>query len=98
MKMIQEHSSSIYLQGASWNGGVLLPAAIVLLVAAAVGYSIWFNANHTCVQTRSVYMCNSYNNCYYGPDITYGGYYCYGGVGLYTVCGNTDVCTEYAKK
>lgn len=103
-KMIKESTSDMYSQGASWNGEVLISVGIGLLVAAAIGYAIWWDANHECVAYETQYVCNTYNNChysggyydpYYGGGY-YGGTYCYGG--SYTTCGYADVCVEYAKK
>jgi hypothetical protein len=105
-RMVQESTKDMYAQGASWNGEVIVPVVIGLLVAAAVAYSIWWNSNHECVQTESQYVCTNYNNCgvmagttgvydpyYTGPTF---GTQC-NGLG-YTTCGYADVCTEYAKK
>ena len=102
--IVKESSKDFYSQGASWNGSVIFPVAIGLLVAAVIGYSLWFNATHECVAYESQYVCNTYNNCqynggYYDPYYgggSYGGTYCYGP--SYTTCGYADVCTEYAKK
>lgn len=102
--IIKESSKDIYSQGASWNGEVIWTTSIVLLIAAAVGYAIWWNATHECVAWENQYVCNTYNNChytggyydpYYGGGY-YGGTYCYGSA--YTTCGYQDVCTQYAKK
>lgn len=102
--IVKESSKDFYVQGASWNGSVVFPVAIGLLVAAVIGYSIWWDANHECVAYESQYVCNTYNNChyngggYYDPYYggSYGGTYCYGTP--YTTCGYADVCTQYAKK
>lgn len=103
-RMIKDSAKDMYTQGASWNGEVLISVGIGLLVAAVIGYSIWWDANHECVAYESQYVCNTYNNCHYDPgyyDPYYGGYvgggnYCYGPG--YTTCGYADVCVEYAKK
>jgi hypothetical protein len=100
ISIVKESSKDIYSQGASWNGQILINASVVLLVAAAIGYAIWWDASHECVQYESQYVCNTYNNCTYGGgyyDPYYGyGQYCYGNT--YTTCGYANVCTEYAKK
>jgi len=93
-KIIKESTSDLYSQGASWNGSVILTTSIVLIIAAAVGYAIWWDKNHVCVAYEEQYVCNSYNNCHYDPY--YGGYYCH--TPGYTVCGWTDVCTKYERK
>ncbi|MFL5785778.1 MAG: hypothetical protein ACJ76H_14265 [Bacteriovoracaceae bacterium] len=103
-KAIQDSSKNLYARGASWNGEVIIPVAVGLVIAGVIGYAIWWNATHECVAWQNEYVCNTYNNCYgggydpyYGGGY-YGGYYgsCYG-TG-YTTCGYEDVCTQYAKK
>lgn len=102
-KMIKESTNEMYSQGASWNGQVIVPVVIGVLVVAAIGYAVWWGATHECVRYESQYGCQTYNDCYYSGgyyDPYYGGYYggsyCYGG--SYTTCGYRDVCVEYAKK
>lgn len=102
--IVRDSAKDLYSQGASWNGEVIIPVAVGLLVAAAVGYAIWWSATHECVAYENQYVCNTYNNCgYYGGGYDpyygggyYGGSYCYGSA--YTTCGYQDVCTQYAKK
>lgn len=105
IKLINESTKDLYSRGASWNGQIILPAAIGLIIAAVIGYAIWWDANHTCVAWENQYVCNTYNNCpyyntgYYDPynGGYYGGHYCYGP--LYTTtCGYENVCTQYVKK
>lgn len=102
-RMIKDSTKDMYATGASWNGEVVRTVAIVLLVAAIIGYSAWWDSNHECVAYENQYVCNTYNNCtytggYYDPY--YGGYSsgtsCFGG--SYTTCGYADVCTQYEKK
>lgn len=103
-KMVKESTGDMYSQGASWNGQVIVPVVIGLLVVGVIAYSVWWSATHECVAYEQQYVCNTYNNCsyyggyydpYYGGGY-YGGTYCYGGT--YTTCGYENVCTEYAKK
>lgn len=100
--MVKEASRDLYSQGASWNGGVVVPVVIGLLVAAVIGYSIWWDANHECVAWEEQYTCYqtcSYGGGYYGAGgyggTYYNGSYCYG---YTTVCGWDDVCTQYQRK
>lgn len=101
--LIKESSREIYAQGASWNGQAIVPVAIGLLIAGAIGYAVWWSATHECVSYENQYVCNTYSNCsYYGGGYNpnygggyYGGSYCYGS---YTTCGYENVCTQYAKK
>lgn len=102
--IVRDSAKDMYSQGASWNGSVVVPVVIGLLVAAVIGYSIWWDATHECVAYETQYVCNTYNDCsYYGGGYDpyygggyYGGSYCYGS--SYTTCGYADVCVEYAKK
>jgi len=105
IKLINESTKDMYSRGASWNGQIILPVAIGLLIAAVVGYAIWWDASHVCVAWENQYVCNTYNNCpyssggYYDPynGGYYGGHYCYGPQ-YTTTCGYQDVCTQYEKK
>lgn len=103
-QMIKDSTDNMYSQGASWNGQVIVPVVIGLLVVGVIAYSVWWGATHECVAYEQQYVCNTYNNCTYGGGYYdpyygggyYGGSYCYGGA--YTTCGYENVCTEYAKK
>jgi len=98
LKVVKDSTQHLYTRGASWNGQVILQATAALIVAAAIGYVVWFEASHECVASRTQYVCQSYNNCFYGyNDIIRGGYYCYGGAGFYTVCGDAEICTHDRK-
>lgn len=102
--IVKDSTKDLYAQGASWNGSVVFPVVIGLVVAAVIGYALYWDATHECVAYESQYVCNTYNNCsYYGGGYDpyygggyYGGSYCYGS--SYTTCGYADVCTQYAKK
>lgn len=100
--LVKETAKDMYAKGASWNGSAIVPVAMGLLIAGVIGYAIYWSATHKCVAYEQRYVCNTYNNCYYGGsyDPYYGGYYggsyCYGGT--YTTCGYQNVCTAYEKK
>ena len=101
--MMRDSSKDLYSQGASWNGAVVMPVVIGVLIIAAIGYSIWWDANHECVAWENQYICTTHDNCSYsgGYYDSYGNYYaggnyCYGP--SYTTCGYTDVCVRYEKK
>ena len=101
VKIVKDASKDLYDQGASWNGSVIIPVAIGIVVVGALAYSIWWSATHECVAYSNQYVCNTYNDCHYYGGGYYSGYYgggyaCYGG--SYTTCGYVDVCTQYAKK
>jgi hypothetical protein len=91
VKVIRESAQDFYTRGASWNGGVIISMTVGLLIAAAIGYAIWWNANHVCVASELQYTCYTHNNCYPNHYGTYCG-------PSYTSCGWSDVCTRYARK
>jgi hypothetical protein len=95
-RMIKDSTKEMYAQGASWNGEVVTSVVIGLLVAAVVGYSIWWNANHVCVAYETQYVCDNYCNDggFYRPD--YSGSHCLGG--FYSTCGYAEICTDYVRK
>jgi hypothetical protein len=97
-RIVRESSKDFYAQGASWSAGSTITIVGGLLVAAVIGYAIWWSANHKCVAYEMQYVCQNYSNCHYGSyyDSYYGGYYCYGPG--YTTCGWANVCTQYARK
>ncbi len=88
LEILKATSGEFYSRGASWNGEVILiGGAAVLLVAAIVGYALWFDANYTCVAYEERYECNSTSR----TDS-------WGNVYTDTVCGYRDVCVAYEKK
>lgn len=92
MQIIKDSSSEMYSQGANWNGRVWIPASIALLVIVAiVGYTVWWDDNHDCVEYETQYICRTYNNCNNSTYTTS----CYTN---YTTCAYEEVCTDYDKK
>jgi len=56
------------------------------VIAAIVGYAIWFHANYECVATAQRWECNeSCTDNYYGYSCS-------------SSCGWRTVCTAYQKK
>lgn len=105
VKIVKDSSKDLYSQGASWNGSVIIPVALGLVIVGVIAYAVWWDATHECVQWENQYVCSTYDNCYYTGGGYGGGYYgggYYGGYTCYgpirTVCGYQDVCTKYAKK
>lgn len=100
LRAINESSKEIYDQGASWNGQVISTVVGGLIIAAIIGYAIWFDSNYKCAAYETRYACetktcNTPNTYVYDPY--YGGYYnCFGG--SYTVCGYREYCTDYVKR
>lgn len=94
-EMLQEvkaSSKDIYSEGVSWNGYWIAPVAVLLIIGGIIGYSIWWDKNHVCVETETQFICRTYSNCY--PSSSYG-QTCYSS---YTSCGNVEVCTRYGEK
>ncbi|MFL5784522.1 MAG: hypothetical protein ACJ76H_07940 [Bacteriovoracaceae bacterium] len=85
--ILQSSVKDMYSRGASWNGDVLPMVGIGLLVAAVIGYAVWFSATHECVAYEDRWECNTNNYC---DD--YG--YCSGTES----CGWEPYCTQYVKK
>lgn len=77
MSFMNESSSDLYSQGASWNGNVMVPVAIVLTAVVALGFAMWYSATHGCqeyAQTCDWAGCrNNYDECvdhgYVGPHL-----------------------------
>ena len=86
--VLQSSVKDMYQSGASWNGDAVLPVLGGLLVAALIGYTIWFHATHECVAFDQRYECDSYTECDSFGD------YCY----TEESCGYNSYCTEYVKK
>lgn len=98
LALIKDSSKDMYAQGASWNGDVVYTVIAGLLVAAIVGYSIWWDTNHECVSYESQFVCNTVQSCtgsYFDP---YTGVYVTCTPYPQTVCGWKNVCTAYKKK
>lgn len=105
-RVVAEVTNDLYSKGASWNGEILFPVIGIIIVVAVLGYSYWWDANHECVKTESVYTCNTYDSC---TGMSVGGlrnpYHagpimpnpsCIGFP--ITHCGWGEACTEYVKK
>lgn len=94
---LRDSSKEFYSKGASWNGKVAFIAPIALF-AVIIGYFVWWDATHECVQYEEQYRCHTNDVCVsYSYDYEYGGSYC----SVYrqdTYCGWEDVCTKYEKK
>jgi hypothetical protein len=86
--VLQSSVKDMYQAGASWNGEALMPIGIGLLVAAVVGYAIWFSATHECVSYDERWECHETSNC-----DSYGDY-CYSD----SSCGWESYCTQWVKK
>lgn len=87
-KVLQGSVKDMYSSGASWNGEALMPIGLGLLVAAVIGYAVWFSATHECVAYDSRWECHETTNC-----DSYGNY-CYSD----SSCGWQDYCTQWVKK
>jgi len=68
--VISQYSKQTYQNGASWNGSVIVMAGVGVVVAALLGYGIWFSATHTCVAYDQRQTCGWYPT-YYGGSSYY---------------------------
>ncbi len=94
-QMIKSSVGDMYREGASWNGYVVIPVAFGLLIAAAVGYAIWWVTNHECVENELMYVCTTPSSSYCNyPSSVYKP--CYNAPNSY--CRYTEVCTRYEEK
>ncbi len=84
---ITTNSTGLYATGASWEGSaVLISVGIVAVLGAAIAYSIWFDAKHTCVETAQGQQCG-WVSPYYGAPVSQQIYQCW----------NAPYCTRYER-
>lgn len=80
-------SNQLYSSGASWEGAaVVISVGIVAILGAAIAYSIWFDAKHTCVETAEAQQCGWVSPFYDAPVSQ-----------QYYQCWNQPYCTRYEK-
>jgi hypothetical protein len=82
-QVITENSKNFYATGASWEGYYYATAGIFVVVAALVGYSIWFESQRTCVATAQGTQCGWVAQYIDGPQ--------------FYQCWETTYCTEYVQ-
>ncbi len=92
--VLSENARDFYSKGASWNGDVALYVGVGVLIAALIGYSVWFNATHECVAYSERWECSTSSGSY---DYYYDSYYSWDRT-YYTTCGWVSYCTDYVKK
>jgi hypothetical protein len=49
-KSLEASTKDMYTQGASWNGEVVIPLAIGVIVVAIIAYKWWWEKNHVCAE------------------------------------------------
>lgn len=49
-KSLEGATKEMYTQGASWNGEIVIPLAIGVIVVAIVAYKWWWEKNHVCAE------------------------------------------------
>lgn len=49
-KSLESSTQNMYSQGASWNGEILLPLGIGIIVVAIIAYKWWWEKNHVCAE------------------------------------------------
>lgn len=89
---LKDSSKEFYKAGASWNGDVTSYAFIGVFILL-IGYGIWFEATHECVQYEEVYSCETYTYC--RQYDSYGNCTWYGSD---EDCGYVSTCKQYVKK
>lgn len=57
-KALQESSKEMYAQGASWNGEIMWPVALGIVIIASIAYKWWWEKNHICSQWEERYDCS----------------------------------------
>lgn len=62
-EVLKDSTKEMYSQGASWNGDVVTPV-IIGVVVLAVGYLIWFHATHECNSYNTTYTCSNTSEVY----------------------------------
>ena len=82
-QVMTENSKNFYSNGASWEGYYYATAGVFVVVAALVGYSIWFESQRTCVATAQGTQCGWVAQYYNGPQ--------------FYQCWETTYCTEYVQ-
>lgn len=61
--VVKDEAANMYAHGASWNGDLTL-WGVGIVVAAVIGYQIWWSATHKCVSYNSDYVCGSPSQLY----------------------------------
>lgn len=83
-RLLSQDVAKMYSTGASWEAYYLISGAFVAGLVALLVYSIWFNANHVCVETATVTQCGWYSQYQGGPE--------------FYECWPQQVCTRYEEK
>lgn len=87
-KIVRESSSEFYNRGASWNGRVIIPVAVVFVIVAAVGFAVWWSGTHECSGYETQTKCSTQTTCHGTvPNVS---------CRDEQVCFDSDVCTGYA--
>lgn len=103
-KALKDSAKDMYSQGANWNGEVIIPLAIGIVVIAALAYKWWWDVHHKCVAWEEKYECSTSSwddrSCWteYDEDGTsYQECDYYWQQEVTTTCGMMNSCTEYEK-
>lgn len=87
-KIVRESSSEFYDRGASWNGRVIIPAGVLIVIVAAIGFAVWWSATHECSQYQAETKCTIQTTCHGTvPNVS---------CRDEEICFQSDVCTDYA--
>ncbi|MBA2404242.1 MAG: hypothetical protein H0V66_05685 [Bdellovibrionales bacterium] len=82
--LMTKNANTFYATGASWEGYYIASIGIGIVVAALIGYSIWWDSKRTCVATAQGQECGWVSPYYGAPQNTH-----------YYQCWQTTYCTEY---
>jgi hypothetical protein len=103
-KALESSTKDMYTQGASWNGEVVIPLAIGVIVVAIIAYKWWWEKNHVCAEWELRDECVTSNwddrSCTTDTD-EYGNSdtYCdtYWNEETTVTCGPMNYCLRYEK-
>lgn len=100
--IVKESSKEMYAKGASWNGEILIPLAIGIVILAVLAYKWWWDYNHKCVAWEERYDCSTSSwddrNCsteYDEEGNSYEECDYYWNQEITETCGPMNFCTEY---
>jgi hypothetical protein len=94
LDILKTNAGDVYSQGASWTGNAEIfvwGGVIVAIIAIAVAYSSWHDANYTCTKTAIADYCTDNYDCWSYDDSRYSSGSC---SYSYTNCGSYERCIK----
>jgi uncharacterized protein YoaH (UPF0181 family) len=90
-RMIAQETKHMYATGASWDGYVYWSIGGGIIIAALIGYSIWWSNQRVCVAYTRGTQCGWVNQFpSWDPN--------YPNTPSYYTCWETNYCTQYEKR